>query len=73
MATWVYNIAVEEWVREGRDPMKIFTLTQKQWKIYFVDGCIRKNYHNIEYGNGGLGCEIIAGLEEINKFFLPSS
>jgi len=78
MPTWIYETTLKEWLREGHSSADLYKLTEKQFKIYFADGCIRKFSQStnpfksvLKYGNGGLGCEIIAGLEEISKFFLP--
>lgn len=76
MSTWIYDTTLKEWLREGRSSADLCKLTEKQFKIYFTDGCIRKrrdNHFCTKYGNEGLGGEIIAGLEEITKFFLPNA
>lgn len=78
MSIWIYKTTLKEWLREGRSSDDLCKLNEKQFKTYFTDGCIRKFSLNtnpfkneLKYGNGGLGSEIIAGLEEISKFFLP--
>lgn len=76
MSPWIYDIIVQEWIKEGRSSLDIHSLTEKQCKIYFTDGCIRRFSLNanpfkkeFKYGNGGLGCEITSGIEEITEFF----
>ena len=71
---WVFDVIWEELTRNGLSYTELFKLTERQWKLYFVDGCLRSHNENLcepEYGDGVLGCEIVTGLEEISKFFLP--
>jgi hypothetical protein len=72
MPTWIYETALQEWLRTGRDPAELLTLTERAYKIYFVNGCIRRLTSN-ERSHPEVVYGIINGLEEITKFFLPAT
>jgi hypothetical protein len=72
MPTWIYETTLQEWLREGHSSADLLTLTERAYKIYFVNGCVKRLTSN-ERSHPEVVYDIINGLEEISKFFLPST